>query len=113
MTPAKSTPHTPKRFLKRVLGAASVAVLVALVAAACGGGTTGDEPTADATIGGDLPFVFGAFATPLEEPWDGAIHAALKSAAADGLIKYEHVEIWPPPTRWSALCATSSQAKIP
>jgi len=92
MTPAKSTPHTPKRFLKRVLGAASVAVLVALVAAACGGGTTGDEPTADATIGGDLPFVFGAFATPLEEPWDGAIHAALKSAAADGLIKYEHVD---------------------
>ena len=33
-----------------------------------------------------LPLVYGVFATPLEEPWDGAIHAALTSAAEDGEI---------------------------
>jgi basic membrane lipoprotein Med (substrate-binding protein (PBP1-ABC) superfamily) len=36
--------------------------------------------------------VFGAFATPLEEPWDGAIHAALESAEEDGLITYDHTD---------------------
>jgi basic membrane protein A len=40
----------------------------------------------------DLPLVYGAFATPLEEPWDGAIHAALEEAAADGTIQYKHVD---------------------
>lgn len=33
--------------------------------------------------------VFGAFATPIEEPWDGVIHAALTKAQEDGLITYE------------------------
>jgi basic membrane protein A and related proteins len=33
--------------------------------------------------------VFGAFATPIEEPWDGVIHAALTKAQDDGLITYE------------------------
>ncbi|MEZ4671566.1 MAG: BMP family protein [Anaerolineae bacterium] len=32
--------------------------------------------------------VFAAFATPIEEPWDGVIHAALNKAAEDGLIEY-------------------------
>ena len=32
--------------------------------------------------------VFGAFATPIEEPWDGVIHAALTSAQEEGLIEY-------------------------
>lgn len=91
MTRGGSTPGTPNRSLQRVLGAAGVAIAVALAIAGCGG-TTGNDTTAYATTGSDLPFVFGAFATPLEEPWDGAIHAALKSAAADGLIKYEHVD---------------------
>ncbi len=34
--------------------------------------------------------VFGAFATPIEEPWDGVIHQALLNAEADGLIVYEY-----------------------
>ena len=38
------------------------------------------------------PLVYGVFATPLEEPWDGAIHAALEEAAADGEIQYKHVD---------------------
>jgi basic membrane lipoprotein Med (substrate-binding protein (PBP1-ABC) superfamily) len=33
--------------------------------------------------------VFAAFATPIEEPWDGVIHAALEKAQKDGLIEYE------------------------
>lgn len=33
--------------------------------------------------------VFAAFATPIEEPWDGVIHAALTQAQEDGLIEYD------------------------
>jgi basic membrane lipoprotein Med (substrate-binding protein (PBP1-ABC) superfamily) len=33
--------------------------------------------------------VFAAFATPIEEPWDGVIHAALTKAQEAGLINYE------------------------
>ncbi len=36
--------------------------------------------------------VFGAFATPIEEPWDGVIHAALKKAQDAGTITYEYTE---------------------
>ncbi|MBA4421098.1 MAG: BMP family ABC transporter substrate-binding protein [Anaerolinea sp.] len=36
--------------------------------------------------------VFGAFATPIEEPWDGVIHAALNKAQADGRIEYTYQE---------------------
>lgn len=75
-------------------GVASLALAGAvLVSVAACGGTTGEE-TSTGAEGGDsgLPLVFGAFATPLEEPWDGAIHAALESAAEDGLIEYQHVD---------------------
>jgi basic membrane protein A and related proteins len=36
------------------------------------------------------PLVYGAFATPIEEPWDGVIHQALQKAADAGTITYEH-----------------------
>jgi len=36
--------------------------------------------------------VFGAFATPIEEPWDGVIHAALQKAADEGKIEYSYTE---------------------
>jgi len=36
--------------------------------------------------------VFAAFATPIEEPWDGVIHQALLSAEADGLIDYDYTD---------------------
>lgn len=35
------------------------------------------------------PLVYGAYATPIEEPWDGVIHAALQKAADAGEITYE------------------------
>lgn len=36
--------------------------------------------------------VFGAFATPIEEPWDGVIHAALQKAQEEGKIEYTYTE---------------------
>jgi basic membrane lipoprotein Med (substrate-binding protein (PBP1-ABC) superfamily) len=63
----------------------------ALVLAACGG-TTGVEDTGSSSAGEDTVSVFGVYATPLEEPWDGAIHAALTAVAKDGKISYDHVD---------------------
>ncbi len=36
------------------------------------------------------PLFYGAFATPIEEPWDGVIHQALKKASDAGKIAYEY-----------------------
>jgi basic membrane protein A and related proteins len=36
--------------------------------------------------------VFAAFATPIEEPWDGVIHAALQKAKAAGKIDYSFTD---------------------
>ncbi len=38
------------------------------------------------------PLFFGAFATPVEEPWVGVIHQALQKAADEGKIVYEHTD---------------------
>lgn len=72
--------------------AALLGTAVLGLAAACGG-TTGEEP-AD-TGGGatsDAPLVYGAYATPIEEPWDGVIHRALQAEADAGRITYRHVD---------------------
>jgi basic membrane protein A and related proteins len=76
----------------RTLLAVTCAVL-ALFLAACGG-TTGNESSSGdkASGGGEKPLIYGVFATPLEEPWDGAIHAALSQAAENGDIEYKHVD---------------------
>jgi basic membrane protein A len=72
----------------------TVAAGAALLLLAACGGTTGNEASGDGDPAGSaaLPLVYGVFATPLEEPWDGAIHAALEQAAADGEIEYKHVD---------------------
>jgi basic membrane lipoprotein Med (substrate-binding protein (PBP1-ABC) superfamily) len=84
----RSRPHRGATRSVAVAAAAAMALLLA----ACGG-TTGNEssPGGDAS-GGDVPLVYGVFATPLEEPWDGAIHAALQEAADKGDIEYKHVD---------------------
>lgn len=79
----------------------AIAAAVTLLAA-CGGRTGEAEPTAETAApetgsdGAEAPadtlFVYGAFATPIEEPWDGAIHSALQEAVDDGLITYEYVD---------------------
>jgi basic membrane protein A len=42
------------------------------------------------TTTSDKPLFYGAFATPIEEPWDGVIHQALQKAADEGKITYEY-----------------------
>ena len=88
MVPSPRSRHSSRSVLLTV-----TAVVLALFLAACGG-TTGEEPSAGSASsgGGDKPLVYGVFATPLEEPWDGAIHAALNQAAANGDIEYKHVD---------------------
>ncbi len=84
--------HPRPARLRRTMGAVVSGFAFALVAAC--GGTTGEETTGgDAAAGdSDKPLIYGVFATPLEEPWDGAIHAALQSAVADGEIEYKFVD---------------------
>ncbi len=63
-----------------------VLVALSLVIAQCG------PATSEETGGGEkaeLPLFYGAFATPIEEPWDGVIHEALQEAADAGEIRYE------------------------
>jgi basic membrane lipoprotein Med (substrate-binding protein (PBP1-ABC) superfamily) len=63
----------------------SLTLLIALLASACGGAA----PAAEDTGGeGGLTTVFGAYATAIEEPWDGVIHSALLAEEEAGRIEY-------------------------
>lgn len=66
---------------RRPLTFAIALVVVASMFAACGS-------TADTGSGGDKLTVFGAYATQIEEPWDGVIHSALEAQKAAGAIAY-------------------------
>ncbi|MCI0520661.1 MAG: BMP family protein [Chloroflexi bacterium] len=50
------------------------------------------QPTPAAEEGPKKLKVFGAFATPIEEPWDGVIHSALLKMQEEGKIEYEYTE---------------------
>jgi basic membrane protein A len=63
-------------------GSAALALGGILVLSACGGvaaPTTGSDDTIT---------VFGAYATQIEEPWDGVIHSALQAEQDAGRIEY-------------------------
>ncbi len=62
---------------------------VFLILSAC---ATGTAPGADEGADSDTLVVFGAYATAIEEPWDGVIHTALQKAEADGRITYEFTD---------------------
>jgi basic membrane protein A len=65
-----------------------ITVLVATLTVSCA-----PAPTAAPVEEGPARVkVFGAFATPIEEPWDGVIHAALQKAQEEGTIEYEYTE---------------------
>jgi len=66
-----------------------VALLVASLIAACQPQPT---PTPSPEVGPKKLLVFGAFATPIEEPWDGVIHSALLKAESEGSIEYEYTD---------------------
>jgi basic membrane lipoprotein Med (substrate-binding protein (PBP1-ABC) superfamily) len=60
----------------------TVLVVMALVLVQCG-------PTEEEAGVGEAPLFYGAFATAIEEPWDGVIHEALQEAVDAGEITYE------------------------
>ncbi len=62
-------------------------LMIAGLLAGCAGQAKPEEQAATEKIK-----VFGAFATPIEEPWDGVIHDALLKAKEAGLIEYTYTE---------------------
>jgi len=74
---------------RRALGV--VVVVIALVAAACSSGTGDGDGGGEAADGGTIK-VFGAFATQIEEPWDGVIHQALQAEEDAGNITYDFTD---------------------
>lgn len=69
-----------------------LATLASLLLAACGGAAAPavQSPTAPpAAQPAGKPKVFAAYATPLEEPWDGVIHKALLAEQTAGTIEYK------------------------
>jgi basic membrane protein A and related proteins len=73
---------------KRFLSALLVSLLILSFVAAC---APPAAPAAQPAQTGKLK-VFGAFATPIEEPWDGVIHTALLKAKDEGRIDYTYTE---------------------
>ena len=61
----------------------AVATIALLLLSACGGSAAPSSVDGD-----DVPKVFGAFATQIEEPWDGVIHTALLAEQEAGRIEY-------------------------
>ena len=73
----------PLTYPRRLRIPIALATIALLVLSACGGsGAPSDGGD------GDTPKVFGAFATQIEEPWDGVIHNALLAEQEAGRIDY-------------------------
>jgi basic membrane protein A and related proteins len=86
------------RLQRRIIGiGAAAAAATALAAAPAANATTVPPDTTAALEGtaaasGEPLLVYGVFATPLEEPWDGAIHTAIEAVAETGAIEYKWVD---------------------
>jgi basic membrane protein A len=74
--------------LRRISRAPAIGLSALLVLSACGGAATPTGGDGD----GETLKVFGAFATQIEEPWDGVIHTALQAEAEAGRIEYEFTD---------------------
>ena len=72
--------------MKKISVLLTFVLLITVLLSACQ--PAAPQPTTPAAE--ELPFFYGAYATPIEEPWDGVIHAALQKAADEGKIKYEY-----------------------
>lgn len=66
-----------------------ITILVILLAVQC---APAAETTVPETGEGEAPLFYGAYATPIEEPWDGVIHTALLQAETEGKIRYEYTD---------------------
>ncbi len=60
----------------------TMVIVVTFLLVGCAGSADNDE------INDDTLTVFGAYATSIDEPWDGVIHQALLTAVEDGRIAY-------------------------
>lgn len=69
----------------------SLVLLLALLVANCAPPAP-PAPAQQPAAGEGKLAVFGAFATAIEEPWDGVIHTALNNAQADGRITYTYTD---------------------
>lgn len=74
--------------MKQVKFIVVFALLVTVLLSAC----QPAAPEAEAPTSSEAPLFFGAYATAIEEPWDGVIHQALQKAADEGKITYEYTD---------------------
>jgi basic membrane lipoprotein Med (substrate-binding protein (PBP1-ABC) superfamily) len=88
------------RYARRHWSVLTVIGAIALVSAACSS-TPPTQSTAPSIATSAAPSassgpaklrVFGAFATQIEEPWDGVIHRALQTEADKGRIDYTYAD---------------------
>ena len=80
----------PQSHLRRPRGAPRMlATVVMLLLSACGGATA---PSGGGEGGDEVVTVFGAYATQIEEPWDGVIHTALNAEMEAGRIEYSFTD---------------------
>jgi basic membrane protein A len=85
-----TTDHRPLR------GTLALTASLLLLLSACAGETSpspgGSAPAPSVSAGAGVLKVFGAFATQIEEPWDGVIHSALQAEASSGRIEYSFAD---------------------
>lgn len=74
--------------MKKILRIVLISILVLGLMAACQKAIVPESQTETGKLK-----VYGAFATPIEEPWDGVIHSALLKAADEGKIEYSYKDI--------------------
>lgn len=75
---------------KKLFVVVTILMVAALLLASC---QKAAEPTSAPAAAADGKVkVFAAFATPIEEPWDGVIHQALQKAADAGEIDYTYTD---------------------
>ncbi|MEZ4683119.1 MAG: BMP family protein [Caldilineaceae bacterium] len=79
-------------FAKRTLIRAVLLATLLSLLAACVPAQNMQAPAAQEAVPAGPLVVFGAFATAIEEPWDGVIHAALQSAKEAGQIDYSYTD---------------------
>ena len=75
----------------KLLSLAAMLAALALGLAACGGDDE-SAATTPTTEGEKTLKVFGAYATAIEEPWDGVIHSALLKEEEAGRIEYDFTD---------------------
>lgn len=74
---------------KKVFTPILLVLLLTIIAVGCAPAAESESSQAEET---ETVKVFGAFATPIEEPWDGVVHSALQKVADEGLIDYTYTE---------------------